>query len=1183
MGNNCCSANCSSENEIATDLGRLEEIVQDITHLDLLISIVDQSLQSIPSKNNRDQQKTSTKQVGNSSEFGSYTNFGKDLVVKMLKSDLVVTMMKRADRNRVGSKPGYDRETRKVVSEVLKGASQIQQLAAGVCVVGYLIDEIEQLSDNRNHCVQLLRCLCALARRVKQLDSHIPAERHKLDEAVNLIFGGCVLCLTQMESQRLYRLFQASVDAGDLQKLESQIRNTYTDFTLGAVDGVLDNTPFFLPPTQGQDPQPVGRELAKDRVIRLLKMDPTDDSKRAVVIYGFGGIGKTTLASSVLKTLDLKAYKYCRVDMDENCSNDDIKQLQEQMLQELFGQRNVVLNSYVQGQKQLTEAFKEEGGRVFMFIDNALESNNLAKLLPTDLSCLPSGMRILLTTRKLDQTDMLSQTGFLRIPYEVDLLSPSESKKLLSTIALGSANASLPTGIENTDVEEIVNMCGGIPLVIELIGHKFKKHLSRASEVKSLKEFFMESVAVSGDVGRVVDEVYKSLDDLSKEAFLDIVCFFDKRPTKEVSVAVGKVQLKVLQDAALVKLCIDDDDKQVHSFLWGTEEETPQFYLERHRRVKVHDMIKARGRWLSQQDRILELKSLQDALQDGQLQNIKGIGISGSAVSDEFEIKAESLNLMHSSLRVLRLPKSIKVNGICHYSFESLKYLEIQGNLPIHPKQLKGLSVLKGADSENVDELPASLHFLSLRNSAKIPALLQSFDNLSSLEYLDLEGCNALVKVPTSFGLLQSLTELDLSTCSNLTALPQNIENLSALQFLNLSHCHKLGSLPPTFGQLKSLLFLNMAECRAFTLLPDSFGNLSSLQFLSLAECKELVALPKNFGNLCGLKLLNLSGCSNLESLPESFGQLTCLKSLFMDTCEYLKSLPDNFGELKSLKFLTIKACNNLKTLNGGFRYLSSLMALRASDCESLDEEAVDILVEIKSLLFLEMDGSPSLIQRWEQIGQSYPLIVSGIGIDDDYEFLHTVEHTLFHGGSRFVGVEGDSEQLIDWSWSRFAGEEEEEVEVSVLLTMCDLSLDCNNNALQVVRKELERRMEENHGRRKFQIVYVEAGDSLDKSEQHIRQTVLKLLPSCTCACMPTDNRTRQLFAFALYSLLEPESRYAIQGLHTCIFRLRVEMQRDRKWVDFQSGCFPNDYKEALRDQEGGFERLFSTLDLIYK
>ncbi|GLJ24973.1 hypothetical protein SUGI_0478110 [Cryptomeria japonica] len=481
--------------------------------------------------------------------------------------------------------------------------------------------------------------------------------------------------------------------------------------------------------------------------------------------------------------------------MDENISNDAIKQLQQQMLRDLFGQGNIVSNSYVE-----------------------------------DLEY---------------------------IPYEVDVLSFPHSKNLFFEEALGRAKSSLPPGIETIDVEYIVNMCGGIPLLVELAGR---------------------------DIERVVDEIYRSLDELSKGCL-------HKFEKKEVSEVFGKVQLEVLLDAALVKLSFDDE--KLWSMMWGTEEETPQFILDS-RKVQVHDIIKERGRWLSQPDRILELESLNYVLQDRKkMEKIKEIGIPGSANNDEFEIEAESLNIPNSSLRVLILPKSIKVNGICWHSFESLKYLNVDGNSLIHPRQFKRLALLV-ADSEHVNELAASLQLLSLENSANLPALLQRFDNLSSLECSDLRGCNALVSIPTSFGKLESLTLLDLNRCGNLTTLPENIENLSTLQALELSECTKLASFPSTFGQLKSLLYLDLEKCSEFALLPDNLGNLSTLQQLQLKGCEKLVELPESFGDLSALKLLDLSKCSNLEGLQKSFGQL---KSLILE----------------------ISNCHKLKTLNGSF------------------------------------------------------------------------------------------------------------------------------------------------------------------------------------------------------------------------------------------------------------------------
>ena len=71
---------------------------------------------------------------------------------------------------------------------------------------------------------------------------------------------------------------------------------------------------------------------------------------------------------------------------------------------------------------------------------------------------------------------------------------------------------------------------------------------------------------------------------------------------------------------------------------------------------------------------------------------------------------------MHSSLRVLDLPISIKVNGICiHRNFYNINYLSIDRNLPIHPQQLRRPTISKGAISEYLDK--ASLISLFLKSS----------------------------------------------------------------------------------------------------------------------------------------------------------------------------------------------------------------------------------------------------------------------------------------------------------------------------------------------------------------------------------------------------------------------------------------------------------------------------------
>ncbi|KAH9307726.1 hypothetical protein KI387_035637 [Taxus chinensis] len=699
-------------------------MVEDVNNLDSLISIIEERLEPVASKNDKGQQNTAAQETGSSSRFASYTDFGKNLVEEVLK---------RAERNRCTAcfKSSFNRETRKVVIDVLKQASQIHSLAAGLCVVGYLLDQIDQISNNRAQSVQLLRYLCAMARHVKQLDDRLPAKREQLSQAVDFIFKGCLLCLRVLKSQRLSRLFRASVDAGDLQNLESQIKHNYQDLTLGVVIGVLDNMPQFHPPTQGEDPSAVGIEEAKYEVIRLLKMDPMDESKRAVVLYGVGGVGKTTLASSVLKSLDLKGYKFCRLDMDHICSSDHIKQLQQQILGDLFGKR-ISLRSSVDGENELAKAFREASDEaIFMFIDNALAQSDLTKLLPQDLSCLPRRIRMLLTTRRVDQTNILLRTDFHRCEFRVDSLSSFDSKKLLRKIVLGSADASFPEGIESRDVDEIVEICGGIPLTIELVGPKLKRCIfNDGSAVKALKESLKETL-MEGEGSemseRVVDSVFTSV---AKMPSSMLFAFLLKR---------GDMSIRKLSQM--------------------------------------------------QSDRILDLESLKDAVQDK------------------------------------KLPASLRFVSLTFNSPNLPTLLPTFGNLSL-------------------------LEILYLQGCDVLVTLPTSIAQLKSLTCLDLSECSNLTTLPETFGNLSALQLLYLSECSKLATLPPTFGQLKSLVWLQMDGCSKLATLPPTFGQLQSLVWLNMDGCEAITTLPNSFGNLSALIILNLNRCSNLSSLPESFSQL---------------------------------------------------------------------------------------------------------------------------------------------------------------------------------------------------------------------------------------------------------------------------------------------------------------------------------------------
>ncbi|KAH9289953.1 hypothetical protein KI387_034070, partial [Taxus chinensis] len=462
--------------------------------------------------------------------------------------------------------------------------------------------------------------------------------------------------------------FSASVTATDLESVQSQLGKIYPDLTLGAVIGIWNKMATAPPPSQGMYPDAVGVDKQRDAVISLLEMK--EKPARAVVIYGIGGIGKTTLATAVYNRLPLKSngYKFCRVDMDQNCSQQDLQRQQEHIIRDLFG-KEIKLSSCVEGQEQISICFREAATqRVFLFIDNALRGSDLEKLLPGDLSMLPQYSRILLTTRKLDETAMLQRSTIKRYDYSVNTLTDAEAKKLLCKQSLLSHDAFSPNGV---DIDGLLRMCEGIPLVLELVGSKLREHADNISACNQTVSFLKDTILKGeGELSdKVVGVVYDTLkEEVYKEAFLDIISFFNGCERRLVSYIVGEREFIALEEAALVK--IDGEG-----------------YL------KVHDIVTARGRRLCESNRLTDLQSLKDVLLDRQkLGGLKGIWLESA--ENRFQLQAEHLDLMHRSLRVLTLKDSVEIEGRCKRTFETLRY--INGNftsLPMDLKQLPRLAI----------------------------------------------------------------------------------------------------------------------------------------------------------------------------------------------------------------------------------------------------------------------------------------------------------------------------------------------------------------------------------------------------------------------------------------------------------------------------------------------------------
>ncbi|XP_059077272.1 uncharacterized protein LOC131042691 [Cryptomeria japonica] len=841
---------------------------------------------------------------------------------------------------------------------------------------------------------------------------------------------------------------------------------------------------LFFPMREMEDglvsfaPERVEVGINKERVEVIKLLDSMDQSTRGVVLYGIGGVGKTTLASAVFNSPELNDYKHCRINIHQDCSESHIKLLQEQVLKDLFGKKIEIMNCE-EGKHHLSNLFREDNSQpVFLFIDNALRGCDLAKLLPRDLSCLPNRSRILITTRKLDETDMIEDAGVKRYAFIVNPLSDAESKKLLWGKASGTADNIIHKSLDGP-INSVVKICGGVPLALVAVGLRLRKFGNDVPAYERTIKFLKNSLEKGeGNLSeKIVDVVYNALEeDLYKDAFLDIAAFFNNWDERTVGYIVGEVALQAIKEAALVKI---------------TEEG----------KVVVHDIVQARGRKLSEMDRITDHKSLRYALQDAQrLEKLKGIWLPPPDDSDEFQLEAKHLELMNRSLRILHLGERNRLDGESKETFPNLRLLHITGDLGMELTKLERLAVLQ-ADLANYNRLPDSLR-------------------LSSLRTLNLRG-SKLVCLPNSFG------------------------KLSRLEELNISNCEQLSRLPERLGQLKNLTYLDMSGCSNRVMVSHDF---------SLPSC---------------LEKLNISKCPWLEYLPQSFCKLSRLEMLNVSHCEQLSRLPERLDQLKNLTYLNIAGCCSLKMLSDDFEQLSSVRAVNASYCSALDGKAVDKLVQMKSLLVLNIRKSPMLRNRWEEVKVKgiHALIV--LVEDGESSWLeHLLSTALFHRESGFLDRDGDLKFVAQWSPGPGP--------VAFVLTMCDLSLPSNKAAFEMVRQKIGELIS-----KRFQIVYVCVGQMLD--EDGIRRRILPFHISTRAWIAPAE-KWNTLAGYSIFHLSLAADRdrpMLVPSLHTLIASAYVTLDKCVKDIKLRLPELDGGEDkgvEGLQDVDGSFRRLFLPL-----
>ncbi|KAH9309546.1 hypothetical protein KI387_037457, partial [Taxus chinensis] len=758
-----------------------------------------------------------------------------------------------------------------------------------------------------------------------------------------------------------------------LQSTKDSIKDIHSTLTFAGVNRLLKE--ITLRPQQSPlDPlhfDPVGIEEKIPELTQMLDMEGSDPVV-ALVLFGFGGIGKSTLATSLIQRLNLTStgFQYCKVIIDGKTTDptSHITQLQADIVRDI-GDNKLSIRNPDEGRKEVQKVM--ENKRCLLYIDNVVDIDYVRELLPRQLS--PAKLRMVITSRQGNLKTPLDMKPIVYKDYPVKVFTTAAAKSLLYKTILGSEVKPHTHFDEEGLIDQVAVACAGVPILVD----RFGKNLSDLRDQESYEEalealregnFSEYSYGSEEQLGEKLWYLYRKMTDKeAQEAFLDICTYYYGWSWDIVGHIVGKNKLQLLEKRMLVTKS-DTDDKLI-----------------------VHDILRKMGTKEAPGTRFTTYQQFSEALQDeSNLQNVKGVSLQESS-----SIESGHLNAMHSSLRVLILGNRVIVNGpACEQAFENLRYLQL-GDIPtfpfkdasklkklagFHNSSLPGLELpilpqtvkyirqnIKDVEFEGFERFPLQ-HLRSLENFTvevyrreplKLPEgrnlqpslvtlhlkgcdqVPEKLSHLTALRRLTLENCNLKV-FPEEIGQLVRLEHLNMASNEELTSLGVGFGSPNSLITLNLRGCHLMETLSPTLGLLTSLKTLDLSNCSSLKELPEMLGGLSSLQHLDLGYCEDLEKLSADFGTLTSLKQLNLQFCKNLRALPEYMGGLSLLSDLNLYACRRLEKLPVDLGNLTSLKQLDLAYCSSLKELPPMLGQLSSVQQLNLTGCTNLENLSAD-------------------------------------------------------------------------------------------------------------------------------------------------------------------------------------------------------------------------------------------------
>nr|XP_043637855.1 disease resistance protein Roq1-like [Erigeron canadensis] len=552
---------------------------------------------------------------------------------------------------------------------------------------------------------------------------------------------------------------------------------------------------------------------------------------RMVGIWGIGGSGKTTLASSVYTEFSHRFEGHCFISHIREKSKHGLETLQQKFLSTLL-KRKVEVENVQQGKHIIKSRLCNT--KVLVILDDVDYLGQLQALVGSP-KWFGSGSRIIVTTRDKH----LLRTHRVDHVSSVKLLSDEEAILLFYKHAY---NETEPLKDYEKLSSRVVSYAAGLPLALNVLGSFLydKDNEEWVSTLAKLED--IPNIQVM-DILRIS---YDALDTLQKELFLHIACFFRWESiddAMEILDACGfhpKIEIEVLRQKALITTTDDKFDMhdlvqelglyivrgehpknpEKHSRVWNNEEISNMCYGNS---TTENDKIEAMRynvaiRYHSHSSRLLKLIS-----------NLKKLRwLSVVLYLDDYRDKhTEGPSFLSNELRYLyweRYPASP-----FPFSFQPMKLVVLKLHYSLQKELWKGC---KCVPHLKVLQLCMMINLLSTPD----------FDGLPYLETLVLRFCDKLKEIHPSLGHHTSLEYVSVRSCKKLRMFPMIVQ-MKNLKTLEIENCYSILELPTIQSNMESLVRFSMNRIEK-RVLPSSVGelrytqlqmNLSSLRKLDLS------------------------------------------------------------------------------------------------------------------------------------------------------------------------------------------------------------------------------------------------------------------------------------------------------------------------------------------------------------